>query len=408
MIAPALANALVHFLWQGALAALLVAVIRPFCRDARTRYAVASLALLAMLAAFAITFALFLAGPRIDPPSPLAVHAIPASAHTGAVFTATLTLPDWLVPLWLASALLMGLYRVAGWFAAQRLRRTGVCAPPPEWQHRLRILARRVGVTQPLLLLESSLAEVPVVIGLLRPAILLPAGLLTGLPTQHLEAILLHELAHIRRLDYLVNLLQTFVESLLFYHPAVWWISTLMRTERENCCDDVAAALATNPHVYAEALISLEQRRCQDPRPALAATGGNLMQRISRLLKPPEQPRAAAALLLSISLILATGCYVVVGQPPTTYEKWLNQEVVHIMAEPERVAFRALQSDPERDRFIEQFWERRNPNPGSPENKFKIEHYRRLAYVNQHYATKTGDGWTSDRGRAYILYGPTQ
>ena len=120
---------------------------------------------------------------------------------------------------------------------------------PVFWQERLDRLARALRLSRPVALLESCLAEVPVVIGYVRPVILMPVGLLAGLPAGQVESILLHELAHIRRHDYLVNLLQTSVEGLLFYHPAVWWISGVIRAERENCCDDlVVATRATRMH----------------------------------------------------------------------------------------------------------------------------------------------------------------
>ena len=139
--------------------------------------------------------------------------------------------------------------RAAAWIGARRLRRAGVCVAPGMWRARLDQLARRARISRRVVLLESCLAEVPVVIGYLRPAILVPVGLLAGLPAAQVEAILLHELAHIRRHDYLVNLLQMFVEGLLFYHPAVWWISAVIRAERENCCDDVV--VATQGDAYA-------------------------------------------------------------------------------------------------------------------------------------------------------------
>src|ERR1017187_9214042 len=123
-----------------------------------------------------------------------------------------------------------------------QLGRRGVCAAGALWQGRGERLAARMRVSRPVTLLESCLAEVPVVMGYLRPVILMPVGLMTGLPAEQIEAILLHELAHIRRHDYLVNLLQIVVEGLVFYHPAVWWISSVMRAERENCCDDLVVA----------------------------------------------------------------------------------------------------------------------------------------------------------------------
>ena len=143
--------------------------------------------------------------------------------------------------------------------------------------------------------------------GYLRPVILIPLGLLTGMPPAHVEAILLHELAHIRRRDYLVNLLQAVAENLLFYHPAVWWISGVIRTERENCCDDLVVAVRGNAYDYAVALTALEESRWTG-EPALAATGGNLMKRIHRLLDRPEPRHAALTPAFSASVILRDRC----------------------------------------------------------------------------------------------------
>jgi HEAT repeat protein len=137
---------------------------------------------------------------------------------------------------------------------------------------------------RPVLLLESALVRVPTVIGWLRPFILLPVGALTGLTTRQLEAIIAHELAHIRRHDYLINLLQAVVETLLFYHPAVWWVSRRIRQEREHCCDDLAVAVCGDPLIYARALLEMEQLRAAGPQLAMAANGGLLMNRIQRLV----------------------------------------------------------------------------------------------------------------------------
>jgi HEAT repeat protein len=129
------------------------------------------------------------------------------------------------------------------------------------------------------------------VVGWLRPVILLPASALTGLSPQQLEAILAHELAHIRRHDYLINLLQAVVETLLFYHPAVWWVSRRIRQEREHCCDDLAVAVCGDSLTYARALLEMEQLRAAGPQLAMAANGGSLMNRIQRLVG--AQPKHA-------------------------------------------------------------------------------------------------------------------
>ena len=153
-------------------------------------------------------------------------------------------------------------------------------------------------------LLESCITDTPVLIGYLRPVILLPLGCLTGLSAAQVECILLHELAHVVRHDYLVNLLQSMVEGLLFYHPAVWWVSRVVRAERENCCDDRVVELMGNARAYAATLAVLEERRAFVPDTALAASGGNLMKRIRRLTaesrgsQPSVAPAFSAALLL--------------------------------------------------------------------------------------------------------------
>ncbi len=319
-LAEGLGWALLHFLWQGTFIALALAAALGFFRPSspRVRYALACLALLLMPVTFAVTaalstptdgvragFALPLgapAGSGTVPPSAPAEWTAPwwelASGH----------LP-WIVPFWAAGVLLFYARALGGWMAAQRLRKAGARPAPALWQERLARLAARVRVSRPVLLLESWRAEVPVVIGFLRPVILMPASALTGLAPEQLEAILVHELGHIRRGDYLVNLLQKLVEGLLFYHPAVWWVSLQVRAEREACCDDLAVALCGNGHAYAAALVALEERRWAVEAPALAATGGRLMGRIRRLLKQPEgpQPGVALALVATLLVVLAGG-----------------------------------------------------------------------------------------------------
>jgi GWxTD domain-containing protein len=251
--------------------------------------------------------------------------------------------------------------------------------------------------------------------GHFRPLILIPLGLLEKLPAVQNEAILLHELAHIRRCDYLVNTLQRIVEGLFFYHPAAWWISRLIRIEREHCCDDLVVATQHNAPQYAAALAALEETRWSRDTAAatVSATGGNLVNRIQRLLHPHHAPQTWTPLLAALVLLLTAAAAVAAWQqPPTTgttdspYLRWLNQDVVYIIADEERAAFTRLTTDPERDRFIEQFWLRRDPTPNTPNNEFKVEHYRRISYANQRFPTQTKPGWQTDRGRLYIVYGP--
>ena len=448
----ALGWTLIHFLWEGALIALALAtalgVLRP--ASARVRYAAASFAMLAMLAAFALTLARLQPHlGRTPPPVPtLPWSRLQPAGEASAPGPASSQDPLWfLAPLWMSGAALFSLRSIASWLAAQRLRRVGVCSAPEHWQRKLGQLASRIRLPRPVWLLESCLTDVPVVVGWLRPAILVPAGLLTGFPPAQVECFLLHELAHIRRWDYVVNLLQCVAEDLLFYHPAVWWVSGLIRAERENCCDDVVAALG-DARGFATALAVLEHNRCGVRQPALAATGGRLVHRVRRLLGQPEsrRPILVPVLLagaLAVSLAIAIGAP---AKPPARvtphvpaepvqkaaprllaqaspgvrpagpsildepwarpYRNWLNEEVVYIISDAERTAFRNLRAEAELQYFIEQFWLRRDPTPGTPENEYREEHYRRIAYVNDRFGYNDVPGWKTDRGAIYIRFGP--
>jgi beta-lactamase regulating signal transducer with metallopeptidase domain len=200
---------------------------------------------------------------------------------------------SWIVGLWALGAGVLVLRLAAGWGVILRLRAQGERPKDPTWSARLDRLRVRLGVSAPVRLLSSASATVPMVIGWIRPVVLVPAGLLTGLSASQLEAILAHELAHIRRHDYLVNLLQNVVETLFFYHPAVWWVSRHIRTEREHCCDDLAADVCGSTLDYALALTALAELRQTSGALGLAATGGSLVGRIARLAGiSAREPRA--------------------------------------------------------------------------------------------------------------------
>ncbi len=218
---------------------------------------------------------------------------------------------DWLVALWAVGVSLLSLRMFLGWlglgFLRRRARRVG-----EEWAERAAALAARMRVTRPVALLESARLHAPALVGWLRPAILLPSAALFGLTPEQLEAVLAHELAHLRRHDYLVNLVQTLIETLLFYHPAVWWVSKRLRHERECCCDDIAAQVCGDVTVYARALTTLRQVCAAGTQLAPAATHGEVVPRVRRLLRLPtprssRSPLTAALLALSVvaSLLLA-------------------------------------------------------------------------------------------------------
>jgi GWxTD domain-containing protein len=578
--AATLGRTLLHSLWEGAAVALGLAAVLCVVRSSRARYAAASIAMVVMLGGLVVTFA------RLAPEEPIKIP-LTRMGVSSPIPAGPIALPSpspreprpmdqlaWLAPLWIAGVLIFHLRGMASWIAARRLRRTGVCCAADLWQSRLDRLKIRLRMDRSVALLESCLAEVPVVIGYVRPIILMPVGLMAGLPVEQVEAILLHELAHIRRYDYLVNLLQVFVEGLLFYHPAVWWISGVMRTERENCCDDLVVSVTGGAYEYASALTALENARWRvDSGTAMAATGGNLVNRIQRLLGRPQRRYVAAmpvftAAILTVTVVTAlaalqlgsgvqvdataiptaplakaeqapqvaptakeqpgddpafqllydlyrhtqglarrttapqnqmaqlapasqnqpkstqpdkvlfdraisdiehgnyqaarltlntlintydTSPYLVraklaiadswfrEGGPhglaqamveykdfvlfypnapeaqqaqtklnqmlSTPYMKWMNEDVVYIISNEERKAFQSLTTDEEREQFEEQFWARRDPTPGTPRNESKDEHYRRIGYANEHFASGI-PGWRTDRGRIYIQYGP--
>lgn len=232
-----------------------------------------------------------------------------------------------LVVLWAVGASLMALRLGGGYALSLSWKRRGVPAPR-EWQGTIDDLARRLGILRKVRLLLVGQGQSPVALGLWKPVVLLPATLLTGLPPGCLEALLAHELAHVRRLDYLANLLQGIAETLLFFHPAVWWLSARIRAEREELSDDLAAKMLGDPRRLALALNALDDLQRPLPHllfPALAARGGHLLTRIERLLapKPVRGPLGSSlALLLIPGLALALRAtapvFTPIGAPPAT------------------------------------------------------------------------------------------
>src|SRR5436305_2633249 len=320
----AIAWALVHFLWQGALVGLAAAGGLSLLKksSAALRYAVAAGALLLMLA-LPVGTALRIAGSPGGGPvvtGPLLLQQTSPSSPGGPPLTVgrlgeegrgdegPSALP-WIFALWLAGVALLSVYHLGGWRQARRLTRTGrpLGHDLKDLEATVRALASRLGVGRAVRLLESAAVPVPAVIGWLRPVILVPASALAGLSPQQLEAVLAHGLAHVRLHDYLVNLLQAAVETLLFYHPAVWWVSSQVRRERESCCDDLAVAVCGDRLGYARALADLEGLRASSPRLAMAADGGSLLDRVRRLVgvPAPRSRRSWLAGVLALSLLPA-------------------------------------------------------------------------------------------------------
>jgi uncharacterized protein (TIGR03435 family) len=323
---------LIHFLWQGLSIALLYAAARRIMARRSSpngRYLLACAALAAMMAAPLATWRL-MRQPDSNPGSSYHIRSIPPIPSTTALAAATL--PDsvratvanvepaqllaWIVIVWLAGAAGFWFRLAGGWVVAARMRSVLIRHAPPEWQQALRKLGAQIHLYRPVPLLVSALVQVPTVVGWLRPVVLVPVGALGGLPAEYLEALLLHELAHIRRHDYLVNMLESVAEALLFYHPAVWWVSGHIRSERELCCDDVAVSVSGNALTYARALAHLESCRPSHLSSALAANGGSLADRIARLLgqSRPAVRTGLGPVVVTIAVLLATAVYGLFGQ----------------------------------------------------------------------------------------------
>lgn len=215
-------------------------------------------------------------------------------------------LPE-IVLVWLVGVSVAAMRPLLSWRTVRRLRTAGVSPGGDAMQRLLRRTAEQLGVGRAVQLFQSSLVRTPVLVGYFRPVILLPLCVVSGLPEPQLEMILAHELAHIRRHDYLINLCQTLIESLFFYHPAVWWLSRQIRNERENCCDDVAMSIVGSREDYGRALLAMEELRTASTPLALAARGGSLLVRIQRIAECEPTSRVAGAGSILGTVAIAIG-----------------------------------------------------------------------------------------------------
>ena len=346
---------LVHSLWQVALIALGYALVSLMFRkqEAKVRYACGCVALLAMIGFTVGTFLMLpvdsaslgtdlnstSAGaalpidtganlPQSDAPSaPIeVVSEFPVDDRAAqtvlepspadepallAVFSSEALRP-WmpLVTLvWLLGVVVLSFRPIGGWLHVRRLQGRGLSSLSDSLQQIAKRSARSLGVTRMVRFAQSTLVAVPTVVGFLRPLVLLPVSTVSGLAVREIELILIHELAHIRRQDYLVNLAQTVIESLLFFHPAMWWLSAQIRMERENCCDDIAVAVSGNRAGYVEALTRLEEQRLASSVMALAATGGSLLGRVQRLLGQPHAEFGYRSVTACLTGLLVIGLF---------------------------------------------------------------------------------------------------
>ena len=320
----ALALALVHFIWQGAVLALAGAVLMRVMKTPAVRYSIGVATLFAMLLAPVITTVAITKAPsgttfsaliKTDASSPSAQRsavfeqppiALNSLNRDGSSSSKGIVIPTtWILNLWTIGVILLSLRFIGGWAMARGLTRQALSPVGEELQAVAADMARRLQVRAVVRVCESASMAVPVMLGCLRPVIILPSAAVSSLPLAQLEALLAHELAHIRRHDYLVNLLQTCVETLCFYHPAAWWISGEVRRHREECCDDVVVEVCDRL-TYVTALSSVAS--FATPQLALSATGGSLRDRVRRLIDPSttsSSPKGVWIAMLPILLVVA-------------------------------------------------------------------------------------------------------
>lgn len=330
---------LVHSLWQGAAVALLAAIaMAMLCRRApAARYVVGCAALLLILVSLVATFFAL--------PGPLAQHTVsmptfPAPAQSGSMVTLgtpfprvipatpTPALAQRLQPLlpfcsvlWIIGITILSIRHVGGWMRVQQLRRHATPLSGEPWEPLLRRVCEHLGLKRVVRIAESALVQVPSVAGYFKPVILLPICAMSGLSSQQLEGLIAHELAHVRRHDYVVNLVQIVIETLLFYHPAAWWISRRIRQERENCCDDLAASVCANRIAYVQALAAMEELRMVPGELVLAARGGTLLPRVRRLLGVQSPGQRSWSLTAAIIVVVVALVPLFVAQRSAKAEK---------------------------------------------------------------------------------------
>jgi bla regulator protein BlaR1 len=324
-VIQALGWTLLHSLWQGALLAFALLLILPRLAAANRRYWASFIALAVLPAAAVLTFI------QVYEPAPALV--LPVLAESTPTFSIVLNtqttqtdawgavsawLEAWhpmIVRVWLAGFAFFILRMVTGLLYVRRLRSSGVRLENAVFQRQLGYLASRLHLTRPIELLESALVHTPMMMGYFKPVILFPLGLVNRLSPAEVEAILTHELAHIARRDWLFNLIQAFIEAVFYYHPAVWWISGIVRTERENCCDDIAVSMAGNRMLYAKTLVQVQEwaKKAAAPQLALAIHGSTsllrprpmLLERIRRVLNQPQPKSHMMEKLIATGILLA-------------------------------------------------------------------------------------------------------
>lgn len=339
---------LVHSLWQGAILVILFALLMIFMNrfSSKTRYFISLNVLFLFLLSFIITFSAVYKREK-QKEDVVAVNTLDLYEEASQLEQQVL-LPDdntvisqeneigpiesqskfrsyifgfqkyynqhlpLIVTVWLLGVLLLTLKLLGGLAYAQRLKKYKVTAVTGKLLQRFNTLKSRFGLNFEIAFLESAIAKVPQAIGYFKPVILMPMSLLSGMSAEQIDTIIMHELAHIYRRDYLFNIIQSVIEVLFFYHPAVWWISSVIREERENCCDDMVVEMSGDKMTYVKTLVDIEEYQQVPVSAAVAFSGrkgSKLFNRIKRIsLKPNKNANFSegfiAACIIFFSLFI--------------------------------------------------------------------------------------------------------
>jgi beta-lactamase regulating signal transducer with metallopeptidase domain len=291
-----------HSIWQAIIAALLIGCILAICsqKSARLRYNLTLTIIFILFATSIVTFYKAYTSYENETSSittdnlvmksdvitglPILTPKDEIEIFDNVKYSFNRYLPV-IVSIWFLGVIIFSLRIIGGLLYVQRLREVGIKTPDEQWSIMLSNISGKIDLKRIVKIFESSLVKIPVAIGYFKPIILFPLGILSGLPQNQIEAIIAHELAHIKRNDFIVNLVQTFIEAFFFYHPAVWWISSIINRERENCCDDIAVGYCLDSTIYSKALYNLQETCMQEKKVILAALGkrNNLYRRIKRM-----------------------------------------------------------------------------------------------------------------------------
>ncbi|WP_192821555.1 M56 family metallopeptidase [Rufibacter sp. LB8] len=361
-VVQALCWTLLHSVWQGLVLAVAAGLVVQLTKRAApaVRYNLLAGLFVLFLAASAVTFWQQMQQTHLQGATSHEVFGQQLSSYS--VYQATSLAPEVVVTDWVAAfksfCTRHALYIVLGWFVVfavkclqlvgglhylVRLRKENVSVPAVAWQQKLEQLAALLRLNVPVTLLESGLVQVPLVIGFLKPLVLVPVGMLAQVPMDQVEAILLHELAHIRRRDYLVNLLQTFAEVLFFFNPAVLWLSARIRQERENCCDDLAIQTLQSKSNFLQALVTFQEYNFHrfGLAPSFAETSSSLTDRVKRIIYQHNAPLQRSEKFFVVVCFAVVSVGVLAFTKPAAFSEKAKQVVqtlnIYLPAKPQTI-----------------------------------------------------------------------